>query len=88
MLLQPLNLEISSLFLSSLDTEASAWRCSDPLSEGAKSKKIISTGWSSFALNSKPFDKIAKKPLGLSKDFSVAWGIAIPFPTAVEPNFC
>ena len=41
---QPRNLDISSLFLSNLDTEARACKCSEPLSLGAKSKNIMSTG--------------------------------------------
>ena len=87
LVLHPLNLVMSSSFFSNLDTRASACRCSEPLLEGAKSKKMISTGWSSFALNSRPLDKIAKKPFGLSSELSVVWGMAIPFPTAVEPSF-
>ena len=84
---QPRNLETSSLFLSNLDTEARACKCCEPLLLGAKSKNIMSTGWSSFALKSNPDVNIAIKPFGFLIESYVAWGIAIPLPTAVEPNF-
>ena len=87
LVLHPLNLVMSSSFFSNLDTSASACRCCEPLLEGAKSKNMISTGWSSFALKLSPLDKIAKKPFGFSSEPSVVWGMAIPFPTAVEPSF-
>ena len=46
----------------------------------------MSTGWLSAAPKSIPLDKIAIKPLGLLMVSSFTWGIAIPLPTAVEPN--
>ena len=36
---------------------------------------------------SKLFDSKATKTFGLSISGQLAWGIAIPFPTAVDPNF-
>ena len=66
MFLQPLNLVVSSLFLSNLETKARACKCLDPLLSGANSKNIISTGWSSLALKSKLFDSNATNTFGLS----------------------
>ena len=66
---------------------AKACKCSEPLLSGAINKKIISTGRSSVELKSNPFTNVDTNTKGLSIVATLAWGIAIPLPTAVEPNF-
>ena len=85
--MQPLNFVVSSLFLSNLEIRAKACRCSEPFLSGAINKKIISTGKSSVELKSNPLTNVDTNTKGLSIVVILACGIAIPFPTAVEPNF-